>query len=201
MNHTPHRPPPKSATPVLLLFLGITALAAGLASLVAVHSSTASDPGTAATHETEVEEARSKADKVQEAVLPAPRFNPAQELSPRAWPAPGPGTSPASIRQASRSIDPDQGSGHARYEPVKAVAEVRPAYPSQARAARIQGPVEVLVKVDARGRPAEIEAVSGPAPLRRQAVEAAQGWRFTPARAHGRAVSAPYAIHFDFRLV
>ena len=84
----------------------------------------------------------------------------------------------------------------ARRAPVPlVVVSVKPQYPPLARQNRIEGPVEVALKVDTRGRPTDIQAVSGPPALQTAAVQAAEQWRFKPAGA-----PSDFRIRFDFKL-
>lgn len=80
------------------------------------------------------------------------------------------------------------------------LAEVKPQYPEAARQVRVQGPVEVAMKVDAEGRPTDLRVLKGNLMLQKAALDAAQQWRFEPARLQGRLVPADYKVRFDFRL-
>lgn len=75
------------------------------------------------------------------------------------------------------------------------VVSVKPLYPPMARQNRIEGPVEVALKVDRQGMPTDIQAVSGPPALQKAAVQAAERWRFKPAGA-----PSDFRIRFDFKL-
>lgn len=213
MTHMPQNPKPrkpKSDLVLLVLFLGVAALAAGLSALATYRPASfqalrrpAEPPPSAQQAQRDAEQklaeqkmAMSKAEQVQDAVLPAkaaPSLRPSLQDVPRVHPK-------ASAPSRIAHIDPDPGSGRAPFVPVKVLNEVRPRYPAIARAARIQGPVDVRVLVDEAGLPSKVHVLSGPESLRREAVQAAEAWRFSPARRSGRAVSAPFTIRFDFRL-
>lgn len=57
---------------------------------------------------------------------------------------------------------------------------VTPNYPASARSAGVEGIVVVEVTVDASGKVASAEAVSGPSHLRAESERAARGWEFRP---------------------
>ncbi len=84
--------------------------------------------------------------------------------------------------------------------PVRVLEEVRPAYPRMAKLVRVQGPVEVALKVDEQGHPTEVVAVNGNALLNAEALKAAKSWRFQPALRNGRAIASDFRIRFEFRL-
>ncbi|BDU72600.1 M56 family metallopeptidase [Mesoterricola silvestris] len=75
-----------------------------------------------------------------------------------------------------------------------------PAYPPEAKIARIQGTVEVRVTIDEQGVPIAVEAVSGPEELRPTAVDYAKGWTFAPLLRDGKPVKARFLITMPFRL-
>ncbi|HJU83470.1 MAG TPA: TonB family protein [Holophagaceae bacterium] len=198
MNHVPQRRRWSTDTTILLLFLGVAALAAGLSTLVVPSRHTSEvamkpedEPMTfqEAAREADLKAARDKASQVQEELL-----------TPRTAPVERPSVLRAEARAAGVAAIPNVAQRHG-IEPVKVLDQIRPAYPSAARAARIQGAVEVRVLVDRKGRPAGAKVLSGPAPLREEALQAAQGWRFSPARRNGVPVDSAYLLRFDFRLV
>jgi len=53
-------------------------------------------------------------------------------------------------------------------------------YPSEAKARRIEGTVEVLAKVDARGDVQDARVLYGPDDLRKGVLQSILNWRFTP---------------------
>lgn len=84
--------------------------------------------------------------------------------------------------------------------PLKVVHMVKPPYPAMAKAIRLEGPVDVVVRVDEKGVPIEASSPKGPAILQQAAMDAATDWRFRPALRNGKAVRANYTIRFDFKL-
>jgi TonB family protein len=85
--------------------------------------------------------------------------------------------------------------------PLRVLNAVTPEYPRMAKTLRIQGPVEVVVKVDPSGRPEAETALSGNRMLRMAAEDAASRWTFVPRRSHGQNVAGNFTIHFNFRIV
>ena len=83
---------------------------------------------------------------------------------------------------------------------MKEVLIVEPTYPLLAKSARIQGSVDVLVKVDEKGVPSMVTASNGSTILQRAAEAAAAEWRFRPATRDGKAVPANFDIRFKFKL-
>lgn len=81
-----------------------------------------------------------------------------------------------------------------------ATAREIPEYPSMARHARIEGPVEVEVTISENGSVEEARVLRGHPFLRASALLAARRWRFSPTRLGGQAVKAVGIITFRFRL-
>src|SRR5580704_3543303 len=71
-------------------------------------------------------------------------------------------------------------------------------WPESAKAQGIQGMVRVLVTVDPQGSVASAEALTGPAILRKPAVDALKQWTFRPVMRGGRAVFAYTEATVDF---
>jgi TonB family protein len=75
---------------------------------------------------------------------------------------------------------------------------VVPSYPDIARAARVQGPVTVEVRINDEGKVTQAKVVSGPALLRTAALSAARRWRFAPAIITGAGREEITRIIFKF---
>jgi len=75
-----------------------------------------------------------------------------------------------------------------------------PAYPPEAKAARIQGTVVVSVTIDTTGHVTEVRGLSGPPELQPCAIEYAKGWEFEPAKVKGKPVAARFKLTMPFRL-
>ncbi len=86
------------------------------------------------------------------------------------------------------------------YTAAQALQEIMPQYPRMAKLVRIQGPVDVDLKVDERGHPIEAKALNGNTLLQAEALKAAQAWRFIPASRNGHAVASDFRVRFNFRL-
>lgn len=81
--------------------------------------------------------------------------------------------------------------------PVKTVT---PSYPPLAKAAKVQGAVKVVLKVDAKGVPVKATVLEGPTLLRASALEAAKDWRFRPAHQGSEPVASEFVATFQFRI-
>ena len=92
-------------------------------------------------------------------------------------------------------------SGARRVIP-RAVEQQRPAYPSSARRARIQGTTLLAVLIADDGRVAEIvvKESSGHPDLDEAAADAVRRWRFTPARRGDDPIAMWVELPVDFRL-
>lgn len=98
---------------------------------------------------------------------------------------------------------PGQGSGTGQpleisVSQVKVLHSVTPAYPTLARLTRKQGDVVLRMTIDTAGAVSEVHVVSGPEIFREEALRAARGWRFTPARVAGEAVPAAFNLTLQF---
>lgn len=77
---------------------------------------------------------------------------------------------------------------------------VEPLYPDFARRARIQGPVVLMMTVDERGQPIQVQVLEGHPVFHEVAKQAARQWRFEPARMDGRPVTASFRLTLKFAL-
>ena len=75
-----------------------------------------------------------------------------------------------------------------------------PVYPPDAKAARIQGTVELEVAVDVQGRVIGVKALSGPMALRQAAVDAYAQATYKPLMKDGHPTPAVITTHVDFVL-
>ncbi len=83
---------------------------------------------------------------------------------------------------------------------VQILHQAEPVYPAMARIIKIHGDVVVRMTIDTTGAPADVKVVSGPEPLRPEALRCARLWRFTPARINGEAVPAAFNLTLRFVL-
>ncbi len=80
--------------------------------------------------------------------------------------------------------------------------KTEPEYSEEARKARYQGTVSLVLEIDAQGRPRNIRVVrSLGLGLDERAVEAVAQWKFKPGLLNGRAVSSPVTVEVSFRLL
>jgi TonB family protein len=81
----------------------------------------------------------------------------------------------------------------------KMLEHPEPLYPPIAKAARVQGTVEIAVVINTAGKVSSEKALSGPAMLQQAALDAVHKWTFTPFLLNGApvTVSAVFAIPFQ----
>ena len=77
---------------------------------------------------------------------------------------------------------------------------VDPIYPDLARRAHVQGTVVLMMIVDDRGVPMQVNVLDGPPALQEVALQAARQWRFEPALMDGHPVPASFRLTLNFRL-
>ena len=82
----------------------------------------------------------------------------------------------------------------------QAIKKVQPAFPIEARAARVSGSVKVQVLISEEGRVIEATALEGPEQLLEAAIEAARQWTFKPVTLSGLAVRMAGVLSFNFKL-
>ena len=87
-----------------------------------------------------------------------------------------------------------------RVEQGSALKKVAPAYPPEAKDARVSGKVEVQVIISEEGQVIEAIAIRGPELLREVSVQAAKGWEFKPTKAGGVPVKVQGIVTFNFVL-
>jgi TonB family protein len=78
------------------------------------------------------------------------------------------------------------------------VQKILPNYPSTARTSRMAGTVLVKIEIDEQGNVISAKAMEGPNLFRTAAENAAQQWKFRPARRDGRPARATQTIQFNF---
>jgi TonB family protein len=79
-------------------------------------------------------------------------------------------------------------------------AHVDPVYPAIAKAARIQGEVEIAIVIDSDGKVASEKVVGGPPMLRQAALDAIRKWQFEPFEIRGAATSVSTTLTVTFSL-
>jgi len=81
-----------------------------------------------------------------------------------------------------------------------AIRKQRPTYPPIAKAARVSGPVQVVVTISEEGKVIDAYAADGNPMLRQAAVEAARQWVFTPTTLSKVPVKVQGMLTFNFVL-
>lgn len=81
-----------------------------------------------------------------------------------------------------------------------AIRKQRPTYPPIAKAARVSGPVQVVVTISEQGKVIDAYAADGNPMLRQAAVEAARQWLFTPTTLSKVPVKVQGMLTFNFVL-
>lgn len=84
--------------------------------------------------------------------------------------------------------------------PPRVLHAENPSYPAMARRSHVQGPVELLMTLDERGIPSQVQVLSGHPAFHAEAERAARLWRFEPATVDGRPVPARFRLTIGFRL-
>lgn len=77
---------------------------------------------------------------------------------------------------------------------------VDPVYPAIAKAARVQGQVEIAIVIDSDGKVASVKIVGGPPMLRQAALDAVKKWQFKPFGIGGTATSVSTTLTVPFSL-
>lgn len=110
----------------------------------------------------------------------------------------GPGVGPGSGGGTGGGVDRPGGGASA----PTVLRQVKPAYNAEAMRARIQGSVILEAVVQRDGTPRDIRVIRSldPGGLDRQAVLAAEQWRFNPGRRDGEPVDVLVTIVLDFRI-
>lgn len=75
-----------------------------------------------------------------------------------------------------------------------------PDYPADAKAARIQGTVVVVLTIDTKGKVVDAKAESGPEALQACALDYAKTWTFKPAKVNGKPMFAKFKLTMPFKL-
>jgi len=97
---------------------------------------------------------------------------------------------------------PGGGTALTSRSPARPIDSPRPIYPRQARLMGWEGTVVLRVFVDADGRAAEVDVVSGSGHtlLDESALDAARRWRFLPALENGHPIAMAHEVRIRFRL-
>jgi protein TonB len=80
------------------------------------------------------------------------------------------------------------------------IAGADPTYPAIARAARIQGAVEMQATISKAGTIENLRVLSGPPMLVNAALDAVKTWRYRPYQLNGEPVEVETTINVVFKL-
>jgi protein TonB len=148
---------------------------------------------------------------VQQAMVEAPdiNINAADIGDPMGKVGPGGPGGPFGIGEGTgRSIGSGPGQGGISYKALGITQEPKllhaeePEYTDEARRARYQGSVLLAIDVDVNGRVTNVRVIrSLGLGLDEKAVAAVQKWKFRPAMAGGRPVTAPAQVQVTFHLL
>ena len=87
-----------------------------------------------------------------------------------------------------------------RIQMPKLISSPEPQYPATARAQSAEGVVVIDALVDATGKVAEVQAISGPFVLRQAAMDAVRKWKYQPAQLDGQPTSMHMHVNIAFKL-
>lgn len=82
----------------------------------------------------------------------------------------------------------------------RVLRKVEPPYPAIAKAARVQGQVQIQIGISETGAVTDVTLISGNPLLREAALQAARQWRFIPTELNGQRVRAIGLLTFNFKL-
>jgi len=105
------------------------------------------------------------------------------------------------IQRGSGAGEGGNGAGKAGYVPPQFLLRYKPTYPEEARAARLEGTVLLLVSIGTDGHVtgSSVQSSCGHPVLDRAALQAVRSWRFYPARQDGRAIATRVEVPVRFR--
>jgi protein TonB len=82
----------------------------------------------------------------------------------------------------------------------RVLRRAQPPYPAIAKAARVQGQVQIQIGISETGAVTDVSLISGHPLLREAALQAAKQWTFIPTELNGRPVRAIGLLTFNFKL-
>jgi TonB family protein len=87
-----------------------------------------------------------------------------------------------------------------RLEPAVLLEQTKPAYPTLAKTARVEGVVVLEGTINVRGRVENIRVVSGHPMLLDAAVKALEKWKYAPAKLNGQIIPCPLRVQVLFKI-
>jgi len=151
----------------------------------------------------EADELRSRAIALRNAGVRSP-----SELSGIAPPPPPP-PPPPPMSQSAAALSPDFESNVARLQPIRVggniktptkVRDVKPEYPDEARAKKVQGVVIVEVLIDEDGSVADARILRSIPDFDEVALGAVKQWKFVPTLLNGQATALLMTVTVNFTL-
>jgi TonB family protein len=133
-------------------------------------------------------------------IPPPPSPPPPPSLPPMPSPTPPPPPAPprpSKVAPPQMSLSPQLNVSGGVLQ-GSATTKVRPTYPPTAKAARIQGVVQVQITVNESGEVSSARVIGGHPLLRNSALQAAKLWRFKPSQLSGKPVKTQGVITFNF---
>ena len=112
-------------------------------------------------------------------------------------PPPKPPVRPAAIKQALEDLKPIRLVPGSKMNPVL-IYEVKPKYPPEVQADKLEGTVTVDAIVDTTGAVYEAMVVQSIPAFDQAALDAVKQWRFQPALLNGEPVAVVCTIEFTF---
>ncbi len=82
---------------------------------------------------------------------------------------------------------------------AKLIKSVAPAYPDMAKTQHVSGNVQIDALIDAQGNVSSMNVLSGPALLRRAAIDALKQWKYEPAQLDGKPTPMHLTVTLQFR--
>jgi TonB family protein len=96
---------------------------------------------------------------------------------------------------------PDQVRVPGAEQQAKLISKVNPVYPPSAKAAGVQGLVQLEATLSADGVPVDVRVVSSPSDdLSQSALDAVRQWRYTPTLLNGEPISVVTEVHVNYTL-
>jgi protein TonB len=83
---------------------------------------------------------------------------------------------------------------------VNLVSQQRPVYPPEAKAARIQGLVQLQILIGKDGTVQNLTVLTGPEELRQSAVDAVKQWAYKPTLLNGQPVEVITTVDVNYTL-
>jgi TonB family protein len=96
---------------------------------------------------------------------------------------------------------PDQVRVPGEVQQAKLISKVNPVYPASAKAAGVQGLVQLEATLSADGVPIDVRVVSSPSDdLSQSALDAVRQWRYTPTLLNGEPITVVTEVHVNYTL-